>query len=99
MYTAGVDANGRRVKELRLEGVYTWRELAEKSEVSKDTFSRVERGAGAYPSTIHKLAAASGVHPRELVKGVAMPSKNRREGSPKAGGAERVARYLREISH
>ena len=69
MYTADVDVNGRRVRELRQEHVLTLRELAEKSGVSKDTINRIEHGHGAYPSTIRKLAQAFGVEPRELVKG------------------------------
>jgi transcriptional regulator with XRE-family HTH domain len=68
MYTADVDVNGRRVRELRQEHVLTLRELADKSGVSKDTINRIEHGHGAYPSTIRKLAKALGVEPRELVR-------------------------------
>jgi transcriptional regulator with XRE-family HTH domain len=68
MYTADVDVNGQRVRDLRQENVLTLRELADKSGVSKDTINRIERGHGAYPSTIRKLAAALGVEPRELVR-------------------------------
>ena len=68
MYTADVDVNGRRVRELRQENVLTLRELAAKSGVSKDTINRIEHGHGAYPSTIRKLARALGVEPRELVR-------------------------------
>ena len=69
MYTADVEVNGQRVKELRHAQVLTLRELADKSGVSKDTINRIERGHGAYPSTIRKLAQALGVKPGDLVTG------------------------------
>ncbi len=57
-----------KLRTLRKQRVLTLRDLAEKSGVSKDTISRIERGGGAYPVTIRKLAAALEVDPSELIK-------------------------------
>ncbi len=54
-----------------MRAVMSQEQLAEKSGVARDTISKLESGRrGAYPSTIHKLAAGLGVEPRILVGSV-----------------------------
>ena len=59
-----------KLRELRQRRVLTLHELEKKSGVSYNTIWRLEnRGTGAHPRTIRKLAKALGVDPEELVIG------------------------------
>ena len=57
-----------QLRELRRQNVLTIEQLAAKAGVSKNTISKAERGGSVYPSSVHKIALALGVEPRELVK-------------------------------
>jgi transcriptional regulator with XRE-family HTH domain len=61
---------GDRLKNLRIEQALTQGELAEKAGVALNTVARLERNeTEPHMPTVRKLAAALGVHPRELTKG------------------------------
>ncbi len=61
---------GQRLKALRIEAAHTQAELAEKAGVAVNTVARLERDEGEpHMTTVRKLAAALGVHPRELTVG------------------------------
>ena len=61
---------GDRFKALRIEQALTQGELAEKAGVASNTVARLERNeTEPHMPTTRKLAAALGVHPRELTKG------------------------------
>jgi transcriptional regulator with XRE-family HTH domain len=63
------EINGDRLREIRVSKPLTLRALGERSGVSYDRISKLEvHGGPARPGTIHKLAAALGVEPSELVK-------------------------------
>jgi transcriptional regulator with XRE-family HTH domain len=56
-----------RLKEWRNKRVLTQRELAEKSGVSLDTVTRLDKVGEAQPRTIRKLAEALGITTDELI--------------------------------
>ena len=61
---------GARLKAQRIEQALTQGELAAKAGVSSNTVARLERNeTEPHMPTVRKLAAALGVHPRELTKG------------------------------
>jgi len=61
---------GDRLKALRIEQALTQKELAEKAGVTRNTVARLERCENEpHMPTVRKIAAALGVHPRELTKG------------------------------
>jgi transcriptional regulator with XRE-family HTH domain len=61
---------GDRLKALRIEQALTQGELAEQAGVALNTVARLERNeTEPHMPTARKLAAALGVHPRELTKG------------------------------
>jgi transcriptional regulator with XRE-family HTH domain len=61
---------GDRLKSLRIEQALTQAELAEKAGVALNTVARLERNeTEPHMPTARKLAAALGVHPRELTTG------------------------------
>jgi transcriptional regulator with XRE-family HTH domain len=63
-------ANVPNLKRIREEYPLTVRELAQMSDLSYDTITKVENGhRRARPSTVRKLAKALGVEPRDLMKG------------------------------
>jgi predicted transcriptional regulator len=65
-----IRVNGERLRRLRVEQALTLRALGELSGVSFDTINKLELGRRpAHASTIHKLADALKVEPRELMKG------------------------------
>ncbi len=59
-----------KLKALRADKVWTLQTLSDESGVTLNTIWRLESGntKSARPSTIHKLAGALGVEPKELVK-------------------------------
>lgn len=73
-------------------------QLAERCGVARETISKLESGRrGAYPSTIHKLAAGLGVEPQMLVGSVEYFEEDERAGhreedaeggNPKGGNPE-----------
>ena len=61
---------GDRLKALRIEQAFTQKELADEAGVNAATVARLERNeTEPHMPTVRKLAAALGVHPRELTKG------------------------------
>ncbi|WP_205544220.1 helix-turn-helix domain-containing protein [Rubrobacter indicoceani] len=69
MYSARMEVNMQRLRELRKLKVLSMRELEERSGVSYNTIWRLETGkTGAQPRTIRRIAEALGVEPSELVK-------------------------------
>ena len=61
---------GDRLKALRIEQAFTQKELADEAGVNAATVSRLEGNeTEPHMPTVRKLAAALGVHPRELTKG------------------------------
>jgi transcriptional regulator with XRE-family HTH domain len=61
---------GDRLKALRIENALTQQELADKARLNITTVTRLERNqTEPHMPTVRKLAAALGVHPRELVRG------------------------------
>ena len=67
MYIDYVEVDAKKLRALRRKRVLTLRELGERTGISKDTISRIEREGTAYPATIRKLAEALDVAPSELV--------------------------------
>jgi transcriptional regulator with XRE-family HTH domain len=64
------EVNGQRLRQLRVERALSLRALAQRSGVAFDTINKLELGhRPARLVTIHKLAAALGVEPKELMKG------------------------------
>ncbi len=58
-----------QLKRLRQEQALSLRDLARRSGVAYDTINRLELGKqDAQPRTIHRLAEALGVQPKELMK-------------------------------
>lgn len=59
-----------KLKALRKDKVWTLKTLSSESGVALNTIWRLESGHSkeARPSTIHKLAGALDVEPRELIK-------------------------------
>jgi transcriptional regulator with XRE-family HTH domain len=63
-----MDVDGARVRRLREEQVLSLSMLAEKSGVSRETILAIEQGKrNAQPATVHKLAVALDVEPKELM--------------------------------
>jgi transcriptional regulator with XRE-family HTH domain len=59
---------GKRLRELRLEKMFSQAELARKAGTTQVTVSLLERGKRtAQPRTVRKLADALEVEPRELL--------------------------------
>jgi len=74
---------GVRISQLRLEAGMTQSKLAEKSNLSIDSISRIERGDRA-PSleSLEKIAEALGVDPAELLNFKGKEFKALAEGPP-----------------
>lgn len=63
-----MEMNGKKLKRLREERVFSQRELARLAGLTHVTVWRLENGfAEARPATIRKLAEALGVEPYKLV--------------------------------
>jgi transcriptional regulator with XRE-family HTH domain len=64
-----MQVDGVKVRRLRSELVLSLSMLQQRSGVSRETILAIEQGKrNAHPATIHKLAQALGVEPRELLK-------------------------------
>jgi transcriptional regulator with XRE-family HTH domain len=66
-----VEVNVDKLKELRIDEGLSQRALAQRAGLSQTSIWKIERGGGANPATLKKLADVLGVRPTDLVKGVA----------------------------
>lgn len=57
-----------RLKELRINQGFTQRELARRAGLSNTSLWKIERGGGATPPTLKKLAEVLGVRPVDLLR-------------------------------
>ena len=61
-----------KLKDLRIDQGLSQRALAQRAGLSQTSIWKIERGGGANPATLKKLADVLGVRPTDLlVKGVA----------------------------
>ena len=65
----GESVNVEKLRELRIDQGLSQRRLSELAGVSNTTVWHIERGAGASPATLKKLADGRGVRASELVRG------------------------------
>ncbi len=63
--------NVAKLKQLRIDEGLSQRALAQRAGLSQTSIWKIERGGGANPATLKKLADVLGVRPTDLVKGVA----------------------------
>jgi transcriptional regulator with XRE-family HTH domain len=64
-----VKVDGQRLQKLRSRRLWLVGDLAEKSDVHRNTISKLENDrGGAHPETIRKLAKALDVDPTELLQ-------------------------------
>jgi transcriptional regulator with XRE-family HTH domain len=61
-----VDVN--RLQELRINRGLSQRQLAELAGIANTSLGKIERGGGAHPATLKKLANVLGVLPTDLLK-------------------------------
>ena len=64
----GESVNVEKLRELRIDRGLSQRRLSELAGVSNTTVWHIERGAGASPTTLKKLADVLGVRASELVR-------------------------------
>ncbi len=65
-----LEMNTAKLRQLRRKAALSQQELAERSGMTQETISRLERGHhAARGRTVRKLADALGVEPKELIKG------------------------------
>jgi transcriptional regulator with XRE-family HTH domain len=57
-----------KLRELRVNQGLTQRQLARKAGISNTTLAKIERGGGAMPPTLKKLADVLGVKPVDLLR-------------------------------
>jgi transcriptional regulator with XRE-family HTH domain len=57
-----------KLRELRVNQGLTQRQLARKAGISNTTLAKIERGGGAMPPTLKKLADVLGVTPVDLLR-------------------------------
>ena len=57
-----------KLRELRVNQRLTQRQLARKAGISNTTLAKIERGGGAMPPTLKKLADVLGVKPVDLLR-------------------------------
>ena len=57
-----------KLKELRIDQGLSQRALAQRAGLSQTSIWKIERGGGANPATLKKLADVLGVRPTDLVK-------------------------------
>ena len=60
--------NVDKLKELRIDEGLSQRALAQRAGLSQTSIWKIERGGGANPATLKKLADVLGVRPTDLVK-------------------------------
>lgn len=63
------EVDGMKLREIRTNQVLSLSMLEERSGVSRETILAIEQGKRkrVHPGTIHKLAAALGVEPKDLL--------------------------------
>jgi transcriptional regulator with XRE-family HTH domain len=67
-----MEVNVAKLKELRIDEGLSQRALAQRAGLSQTSIWKIERGGGANPATLKKLADVLGVRPTDLlVKGAA----------------------------
>jgi transcriptional regulator with XRE-family HTH domain len=66
-----MEVNVDKLKDLRIDQGLSQRALAQRAGLSQTSIWKIERGGGANPATLKKLADVLGVRPTDLVKGVA----------------------------
>jgi transcriptional regulator with XRE-family HTH domain len=57
-----------KLRKLRVNQGLTQRQLARKAGISNTTLAKIERGGGAMPPTLKKLADVLGVKPVDLLR-------------------------------
>ena len=57
-----------KLRELRVNQGLTQRQLARKAGISNTSLAKIERGGGAMPPTLKKLADVLGVKPVDLLR-------------------------------
>jgi transcriptional regulator with XRE-family HTH domain len=65
-----MEVNVDKLKELRIDEGLSQRALAQRAGLSQTSIWKIERGGGANPATLKKLADVLGVRPTDLVKEV-----------------------------
>ncbi len=63
-----VEVDVDKMRELRINQGLSQRRLAERAGVSNTSVWKIERGGGANPATLKKLADVLGVRPTDLLK-------------------------------
>ena len=63
-----MEVNVEKLWELRVNQELTQRQLARKAEISNTTLAKIERGGGAMPPTLKKIADVLGLKPIELLR-------------------------------
>ena len=63
-----MEVNVDKLKELRIDEGLSQRALAQRARLSQTSIWKIERGGGANPATLKKLADVLGVRPTDLVK-------------------------------
>ena len=64
-----MEVNVDKLKELRIDEGLSQRALAHRAGLSQTSVWKIERGGGANPATLKKLADVLGVRATDLVKG------------------------------
>ena len=64
-----MEVNVEKLKELRVDQGLSQRALAHRAGLSQTSVWKIERGGGANPATLKKLADVLGVRPTDLLKG------------------------------
>ena len=64
-----MEVNVAKLKQLRIDEGLSQRALAQRAGLSHTSIWKIERGGGANPATLKKLADVLGVRPTDLVKG------------------------------
>ena len=64
-----MEVDVEKIRELRIDQGLTQRELARRAGISHTSVWKIERGGGATPPTLKKLADVLGVRPTVLLKG------------------------------
>ena len=64
-----MEVNVDKLKELRIDEGLSQRALAQRAGLSQTSIWKIERGGGANPATLKKLADVLGIRPTDLVKG------------------------------
>lgn len=84
--TSAAEAFGKRLRELRLEGLFSQEALADASGLNRTEIGILERGEREpILSTILHLARALSVKPERLIQGIDPASARPRKSKPTSG--------------